>query len=241
MARHAVPAAGPIAPAPWHKPHRPEEARDCQQRGEENMLFRLSFGGDAGRPDLSVPSAADLSADPAFDPGPELAIPVWRALDLEPAGDDGGAAADIPTVLTKLKVPPPVCLSASCGARSCVSCGPAVRCSGRTLRSRAVTVCIVHQCDTVVDCACLCPQKWGTYTSVATGPCASSKFIAMKTPLSHEARTSPAAMPGNPCLPATAALTLFSSALILHSPARHFATLLCNAGLQYLDQAAPKL
>ncbi len=105
MARYAVPAAGPITPAPWHKPHWPEEENgDCQQRGEEDMLFRLSCGGDAGRPDLSVPSAADLSADPAFDPGPELAVPVRRALDLEPSGDDGGAAADIPTVLTKLKV-----------------------------------------------------------------------------------------------------------------------------------------
>ena len=109
MARQAVPAAGPIAPAPWHKPHhRPEEQRECQQQRGEDMLFRLSFGGDAGRPELTVPSAADLSADPAFDPGPELAVPVRRALDLEPAGDDGGAAADIPTVLTKLKVLPPV-------------------------------------------------------------------------------------------------------------------------------------
>jgi len=43
-------------------------------------------------------------------------------------------------------------------------------------------------CDAAVDCDCLCPQKWGTYTSVASGPCASTKFIAMKTPLSHEVR-----------------------------------------------------
>ena len=108
MARQAGPVAGPIAPAPWHKPHRPEDSQDCQQRGED-MLFRLSCGGDAERPELTVPSAADLSADPAFDPGPELAVPVRRALEVGPAGDEGGAVADIPTVLTKLKVLLPAC------------------------------------------------------------------------------------------------------------------------------------
>ena len=102
MARQAVPVAGPVAPAPWHKPHNnTEEGRDCQQRGED--LFRLSYGVDA-EPQSAVPSAADLSADPAFDPGPELSVPVRRALEVEPSGDAGQPAADIPTVLTKLKV-----------------------------------------------------------------------------------------------------------------------------------------
>ena len=101
MARQTVPAAGPVAPAPWHKRRAPVDDPDCQQHGEE--MFRLSY--DA-RTDLQpvVPSAADLSADPAFDPGPELSAPVRRALEVEPPPDEAGAAADIPTVLTKLKV-----------------------------------------------------------------------------------------------------------------------------------------
>lgn len=38
-------------------------------------------------------------------------------------------------------------------------------------------------------------DKWGTYTSVATGPCGSSNFIAMKTPLSHAVRPAPPESP----------------------------------------------
>ena len=104
MARQSVPAAGAVTLTPWHKPTTPDDERDCQRSGDGGGdLFRFSHGSEAV-PQPGLPSAADLLADPAFDPGPELSAPVRRALEVEPAGDADGPAADIPTVLTKLKV-----------------------------------------------------------------------------------------------------------------------------------------
>ena len=110
MARQTVPAAGPVTLAPWHKPSTPEDEQNRHRGGDNGNdsgsggdLFRFSYGGDMV-PQQVVPSAADLLADPTFDPGPELAMPVRRALDIEPANDADGPVADIPTVLTKLKV-----------------------------------------------------------------------------------------------------------------------------------------